>query len=225
VHYDSERWNFGLTYRAEMSPDIEGQVEFTNIPDVDLGGGTNLQDLFITGPGRTTLDLPAQAGVGVAYKFSEAWTAEFDISWAGWSSFKEIALDFENNTPAVEDTVLREDWDDTQAFRLGVAWSVAEKHEVRFGALIDSSPVPTDTLRPSIPDADRKSVTFGYGFNATGWSLDAYYMPLWFDDITAQGSDVIDIGAGLPERVGEGVINGEYSTMTNLLGVTFNYRF
>ena len=225
VHYDSERWNFGLTYRAAMSPDIEGTAEFSNIPDIDLGGGTNLQDLFPTGPGSTTLDLPAQAAFGVAYKFSDRWTAEFDISWAGWSSFKELPLDFEINTPAVQDTIQREDWDDTEAFRLGVAWSVAEHHEVRFGALTDSGPVPEDTLRPSIPDASRKSVTVGYGYKAANWSLDAYYMPLWFDSATAKGSAVIDVGTGLPERVGEGVIDGEYSTMTNLLGATFSYRF
>jgi long-chain fatty acid transport protein len=217
--YDGARWNFGLTYRSELSPEIEGTLEFSEIPDVTLPGPVELQSLFPNQPGKTTLNLPAQAAIGVAWDATEKLTFEFDITWAGWSAFEEIFIEASQPTeyppgnPVVDDIILREDWEDTQAYRLGVAWKLAERHELRFGALTDKGPVPLDTLRPSIPDADRKSVTFGYGYMANRWGIDAYYMPLWFDDITAQGA------------ASEGVINGEYTSFVHLAGVTFKFRF
>ena len=117
---------------------------------------------------------------------------------------------------------LVESWDDTFAFRFGVGWRIAEAHELRFGALYDQSPVPQEWLRPSIPDADRKSVTIGYGYSGTKWIFDAYYMPLWFDEITAAGDPTAKPGVSLEP---DGVIDGEYGSFVHLLGVTFSYRF
>jgi long-chain fatty acid transport protein len=224
LHYDGPKFDFGFTYRAELSPEIDGDVVFT---DIHPALGPDGADLFPNGPGTATLDLPAQAAIGFAVPAGEKWTVEFDVSWAGWSSFEELALDFENETsipfgvpdravieiPVVEDITLREDWDDTFCFRLGTAWKMNERHELRFGALYDQAPVPVDTLRPSIPDSDRTAVTLGYGFSGGKWNFDAYYMPLWFDDITANG---------LAE---EGVINGTYSSFVHLFGMTFNLKF
>jgi long-chain fatty acid transport protein len=220
VHYKADRWSFGFTYRSALDPLIEGNVAFSDIyPALGPGG----LDLFPDGPGTAELNLPAQAAAGVAFQPNDKWEVEFDITWAGWSDFSELAIDFENETsievapgvflPVVEDITLREDWDDTMAFRLGAAYKLGEKHELRFGALTDEAPVPTDTLRPSIPDADRDSVTIGYGFHGAKWDFDVYYMPLWFDDITADG------------EAAEGVIEGTYTSFTHLAGVTVNYRF
>jgi long-chain fatty acid transport protein len=213
LHYDGPKFDFGFTYRAELSPEIDGDVVFSGIAEP-------VEALFPDGPGTATLDLPAQIAVGFAVRVNDEWTVEFDISWAGWSSFEHLTLDFANETfvpgteiPVVEDITLREDWDDTMCFRFGAAYEMNERHELRFGALYDQAPVPVDTLRPSIPDSDRTAVTFGYGFSGGKWNFDAYYMPLWFDDITANGSAL------------EGVINGTYSSFVHLFGMTFNLKF
>jgi long-chain fatty acid transport protein len=167
--------------------------------------------------------MPAQAAVGVAWEVTDEWVMEFDISWAEWSSFQSLDIDFQNETffevapgvfvPVVEDIHLREEWDDTFAFRLGAAWKLNDSHELRFGGLFDQAPTKPDTLRPSIPDGERTGVTFGYGYTGEHWNIDAYYMPLWFNDATANGS------------AAEGVIDGTYESFVHLLGITFNYRF
>jgi long-chain fatty acid transport protein len=224
VHYAADKWSFGVTYRGEVSPEIKGDVLFS---DINPALGPDGLDLFPNGPGRATLDLPAQAAAGVAWSVADDWVMEFDISWAQWSSFQNLAIDFENETfitvevapdvfvdvPVVEDINLYEGWDDTMAFRLGAAWRVRDRHELRFGALMDQAPTRVDTLRPSIPDGDRTSVTVGYGYIGEKWSFDAYYMPLFFDDSTADGDH------------DEGVIDGTYEAFVHLAGVTFNYRF
>jgi long-chain fatty acid transport protein len=224
AHYVTDRWSFGFTYRSELSPNIEGDVVFSDIhPALGPAGA----DLFPNGPGSAMLNLPAQAAIGVAWDIGPDWTMEFDITWAEWGVFEELAIDFENETsvlvevapdvfvevPVVEDIVLREDWSNTMAVRLGAAWRVAEGHELRFGALTDEGPTTGETLRPSIPDADRRSVTFGYGLTAGNWNIDFYYMPLWFDTIVANGD------------AEEGVIDGTYSSFTHLAGVTANFKF
>jgi long-chain fatty acid transport protein len=206
VHYKTDGWSFGFTYRTEFKPKIEGDATFTNIPEP-------LAAFFPNGPGSTTLDLPEQAAIGVAWDVNDDWVMEFDISYAGWSSFKSLDIDFTNETPAVTDISLREDWDDTMCFRLGAAYKMSDKHEWRFGALFDQAPTRPDTMRPSIPDGDRKSVTFGYGYKGAKWDFDAYYMPLFFDDGEAAGNPL------------EGVITGTYETFVHLFGATWNYRF
>ena len=231
VHYAGEAFAFGFTYRDGFDVPIDGEVAFSGIdPRLEQGSVvgqfcTGGLGCFPDGPGRTQLGLPAQAAAGLSWGIGDAWTMEFDLSWAQWSSFDELALEFGVETsipvdvgdivvlvPVVESTVLREDWGDTMAYRFGVAWALREKHELRFGAVYDESPVPSDTLRPSIPDADRTAVTIGYGFKRKTWGIDAYYMPLFFQDVTAVGGE-------------DGVVLGTYESVVHLSGVTFNVRF
>jgi len=210
LQFATDAWKGGFTYRDELSPEIEGDVAFTGVHEY-------LVSYFPNGPGTTTLNLPAQAALGVAYTGLANWEFEADVTWAQWSRFETLAIDFETNTPAVDDIVLPENWSDTYAYRVGAAWKVAERHEIRFGALFDENPIPDDTLRPSIPDGDRWSVTLGYGYEGENWAIDAYYMPLFFEDRNA--SD------GLEGLSPTGVVDGKYESFVNLLGVGFSLRF
>lgn len=227
LHYAGDAVRFGLTYREGFEIDVEGDVEFTGIspvlgPGGAVGVGCGTLGCFPNGGGSTTVGLPAQAAVGVAWEGGDAWQFEVDVAWAEWSAFDELALDFANETqlqvapgvfvPVVSDTTLREDWDDTMSYRFGAAWRLRDQHELRFGALFDEAPVPEETARPSIPDGDRTSVTFGYGYIGERWNIDLYYMPLFFEDQDAVAGE-------------EGVIPGTYESFVHLAGVTFNLRF
>jgi long-subunit fatty acid transport protein len=79
--------------------------------------------------------------------------------------------------------------------------------------LTDENPIPDATLRPSIPDADRKSFTVGYGWSGRNIGFDFYYMALFFDDRTV---------AGNPQD--PSVIAGTYESFSNLAGITFTWR-
>lgn len=219
VHYDTGKLAWGLTLRGELSPKIEGDIAFSGI-------AAPIAALFPNGPGSTTIDLPATAATGIAFDAGDDWVVEFDVAWAGWSSFERLSIDLQNETaidpdgpgplpltPVVADILLREDWDDTMSFRLGATWSASERHAWRFGAVFDQNPIPTDTIRPSIPDADRWSVTVGYGYRGKSFEIDGYYMPLFFKDRDAVGN------------ASEGVIDGTYESFVHLLGATVNFRF
>lgn len=204
LSYQSEGFAFGFSYRSELSPEIDGDIAFSNFGP--------LAPFFVNSPGTATLDLPSQAAVGIAWK-TGALTIDLDIAYAEWSRFETLVVDVDNNIPGfVEDIALREDWDDTFSYRIGLDWALSSTHSLRVGAVYDESPVPEETLRPSIPDADRYAPTFGYGFHGGRVDVDAYYMALFFDDITARGNE-------------EGVINGTYETFVHLAGLTVSFRF
>ncbi len=224
LHYAGDKFSFGLTGRSELSPTIEGDLKFTGVP-------APLQPLFPDTGGSAVLDLPAQAAVGIGWPGGN-WNFEVDVAWAGWSSFERIAIMVDTMTPALGDITLEENWDDTFSYRFGAAWQWKPMHQWRFGAVYDEAPVRKETLRPSIPDADRIGISAGYGYSGKKWNLDAYLMPLVFDDALAQGDPlgkplIPDGMGGLMPNPGEadGVIDGEYTTSTMLFGVTFNYKF
>ncbi|MEL7061630.1 MAG: outer membrane protein transport protein, partial [Acidobacteriota bacterium] len=196
---------FALTYRTGYEVDIDGTIEYDNFGP--------LAGAFIDSPGTTRLDLPAQATIAYGFTIGRSMKMEFDIAWAEWSAFEEIDVDIRDNTPFSQDFVIEENWDDTFSYRVGLTWEQSEQNEFRFGAVYDESPVPEEWLRPSIPDADRFGATVGWGYNNGGsWSLDSYYMALFFDDITA-----------IPGN--EGVVGGTYESFAHLAGVSVNFSF
>lgn len=193
----------GLTYRSALSPEIEGDLTFSE----------TLIPPFVNSPARADLDLADQAALGVAWSPTDRLEVEFDLAWAGWSAFQQLAIDVENEIPGLlGDFALRQDWDDTFSYRVGASWRQSETHEWRFGALWDESPIPSDTLRPSIPDSDRWAPTVGYGYTGSQWTVDVYYMYLVFTDADARGS------------ITEGVIDGTYSSTGHITGITIGWR-
>ncbi len=226
TQFKGDPWTFGLTYRSALSPEIKGNVAFSGVHPA-------LTALFPNGPGKTTVDLPAEAAIGVGYQLNDKWQLEGDISYAQWSSFEKLFLDFENETsvpgPAgpidvVADITQVENWKDTYALRVGAAWRVVEKQELRFGALWDTNPIPDETLRPSIPDGDRWSVTLGYGYSGKSFGIDAYYMPLFFQTRNAKGAANGKPSANPYQKV-DGVIDGSYESFIHLFGASLTWRF
>lgn len=204
LSHRSGRSSFGLTYRSGFSVDIDGDIDYANFGP--------LAGLFPSSPGATTLELPATAAIGFAFGVSDAWTMEVDVAWAEWSAFKELAIDIQNNTAQSRDLVVREDWDDSMSYRVGLNYQASEANAWRFGLVYDESPVPEETLRPSIPDANRTGASIGFGHTGSVLGVNLYYMALQFDDITSA-------------RGAEGVINGTYETFVHLAGATLSFKF
>jgi long-chain fatty acid transport protein len=199
--YKSQTFAVAGTYRSDFRPAVDGNIEFS-------GPGALLNSTATAQP-----HLPGQFFMGMAYT-----PARFDVElsayYTQWNMFDELAIDTGN---PLTSTTLREDWSPTWSYRLGAAYRLsaadAARHEIRAGIMIEDSPVPEDTRRPSIPDADRTGFSVGYGFQGRKVGVDAYVMYLDFDDGVADGA------------LAEGVIDGVYSSSVLLLGATFKYRF
>jgi len=201
-------WRWGGSFRSKMKPEIEGGIEFENIPPA-------LAAAFPDGDATADLPLPATFATGVACVKGK-WEGEFDIVWTDWSEFDHLRIDI-SGVPGAPDVDQTEEWDDTYSFRFGYAYHINESHQYRVGAYFDRNPIPDEHVRPRLPDADRTSLQVGYGFTGKGgFTFDVAYQALFFED-----RDVTTLSTSASDPV----IPGEYSNFTSLLGVNLGWKF
>lgn len=109
-----------------------------------------------------TLPLPITAGIGFAYKTSEKLTLVADVSWTQWSSWDVIDVDVESG----DDLELKQNWKNTIEIGGGFEYIISPKFALRGGYYTVGSPVPDETMSPTIPDPIRRHViTGGFGVN------------------------------------------------------------
>ena len=207
----TDRIRLGASYRSDMDIDLEGEADFTQIstgnPQLDaLVGASFPHDDSIT----TTLPFPAVAAVGIAFSPTDRWDIEFDITHMTWSRFEELAVDFADQ-PA-RNFVREQDWENSSAYRLGANFEATEHFDVRFGAVYDENPQPTERVGPLLPDSDRIGVTFGGGFKHGPFTIDGAAFILHFKDRDTNGSSA------------EG-FNGNFETDAVLWSINLGYTF
>lgn len=204
-------WSFGASYFSTASVDIDdGKV---------APPGTE----FVA---NTELDVPWRAQIGVAYQASETVNVEFDITRTGWSSFDKLEVfasdDFINASlggqPLVSST---NNWDDANAYRVGVTWDLSDTTRLRFGYSYDETPQDDDHFSARIPDADRQLFSVGVRQSVgDGWEIEGGYMYVLWEDRSI--SQPMPTGA---EPNGTALYNGDYESDSHLLGVGVTKRF
>jgi len=204
THYKSGPFTFGASYRSDITVGIEGDIAFSNFGP--------LAGVIQSSPGTADLELPETLAIGIGWQ-GPRWGAEVDFVQVGWSVFDVLVVDIENNVPGfVDDIALVEDWNDSDSIRIGVSRKLGARSELRLGLNLEEGAVPEDTLRPSIPDADRTAPSIGYGFTGEKWVFDLFAQTFIFDDITAVSGE-------------EGVIVADYDSGVTLFGITFGRKF
>jgi len=207
----SSAWRIGASYRAPMTIDFGGTATFTqiktNTPLDPLAAGLIPPSQNVA----TAINFPGTAIAGVAYSGWNNWTIEGDVTHTNWSRFKQLDVHF-LTTPAANITRV-ENWKDTYSYRLGMNKDVTPDWSVRFGALYDQNPQPTNVVSPLLPDADRLGATLGVGWRSkSGLFIDATEFVLHFKNRSTNGQSLENF-------------NGSYKTNANLITVDFGYRF
>lgn len=137
------------------------------VPDaVPLDLILQLGGTFTTGPLveqdiSTEITLPMQIVAGVKVQATPRLQVLLDYQFTGWSSFDVIPLDFENDEL---DTEQIEDYENTNAVRLGVEYELNESLRLRAGYLFNEAAAPDATVTPLLPEADRNHLTAGLGW-------------------------------------------------------------
>lgn len=143
----------GLTYRSEIDLTEEGNAEL-------LIGDTTVYD----GGSSVTVPLPALLNVAVAYTFASKTTVEFVYERNFWSAYETLDFNYNSDIPAILqpsfDAAIAKDWEDTNAFRLGVTQELDEL-TLMAGMVIDETPIPDDKVSFELPDSDSMSVSLG----------------------------------------------------------------
>lgn len=184
-------WSFGVTYQSQASFGYKGHTSFK----VSDAVGAHAAAFAGTDTNLGLDAVPAYAAMGVAWS-GKPLQVEFDITWTQWSQWNEAWGRFKNQTTTtirvpvagvglvpvpvgvVQDEKFIFHWDDTFCYRLGFAYAIGGKYEIRWGILYDQAPVPDQTSSPVLPDQDRWSVQFGTGYQGDKWGWDWYVMYL-----------------------------------------------
>ncbi len=209
----TEDLSFGLSYRHEAEIEFDGDLTFNNLPE-------SYDALFPEGKGKAKLTMPFDLRLGVSYNAMENLTLNADFQYVGWESYKELAVDFENNTsithpvlgviPIWTDLNVAKDWENSITLRLGGEYRM-DAFAFRAGYAYDATPIPTKTMDPSLPGADRHDITVGLGYQITqNIRVDAAYQYISFEQ------DVTD--SDIP-------FNGLYENSTNLFGFNLEFAF
>ncbi|MFO7660018.1 MAG: outer membrane protein transport protein [Candidatus Cloacimonadaceae bacterium] len=144
---------------------------------------------------KADLNLPGDIGFGVSIKPNPRWTINADVSYTFWNTLNTIIIEFD--PPAVIGPTTMEEsemitlWKDTFRFSFGTEYKF-NKVALRGGFFYDESPIPYNTLNPTLPDiSDKYSGNVGLGFHLGNWIIDVNYEHIMFDErkITPQTSE------------------------------------
>lgn len=205
--YAAGPWSVGGSYRSAVTIDLDGQY-VTN----STGAVT---------PAEADLNLPWMAQVGVRYQMSEKLGVEFDVERTGWKKFNGLVVKNKNTGATLTSNL--NGWHNSNAYRLGATYDLSTKTQLRFGYTFDETPQPDERFTARVPDADRHLFSIGVGQKLGGWTLEAGYMYVMFEDRTINNSGTFSSPTQDPN--GTSVYNGEYETDIHLLGVGITKSF
>jgi len=212
--YKMGKWSFGASYHNHVELTIDGKLQAFE----PAGPGTAV-------PAKANLNLPWRAQAGVRYEATEDLAVELDISRTGWSEFDAIVIEATGLLPG--GTVLAtstNDWDDSNAYRLGLSYRWSPSTELRFGYSFDKTPQGDDHFSARIPDANRHLLSIGVDHDlGNGWGVEAGYMYVYFKDRDYRGS--VPFGTYGSDPNGTSAYDGDYSAHVQLLSVGLRKEF
>lgn len=204
--------SLALTYRSPVKVDFEGDGEFSGAQVVGMSPSTDFE---------TSIEFPTIVGLGYGIDLTESVRVGVDIEWIEFSRYDSLSLDAGNNNPLVNPpgvpnpgapAVIRQNWKDIWTFGLGADWKVSEMLTLRAGYMYLQSPIPEETVAPTLPDADRHVFTLGTGIR--------------------RGLNRLDVAYGyslIPDRDVEQnqnpAYNGTYETTSHLMSVSYGRSF
>lgn len=189
----------GLAYRSEVDFTLEGNATVTNFAPVP------------SGPVTADATMPDSASLSLFHKLSPQWDLLADVTWTGWSDFKELRIVRTNGT---ELSNTRENWEDILRYSLGLTWHMSDKLSLRGGIAYDEAPVADVDRTPRIPDGARTWVAVGGQYRISqGSALDFGYAHLFIRDV------------GLGSTSGGTLLNGEYDSQVDILSAQYTHRF
>lgn len=213
IMYKNDKLGIGAMYRHKVTLKFnEASANFTVYDGIEPAGlAAVAQGLFVDQKGSAEINIPNYFAVGVYYKIMKQLGAEITYAWYGWSAFEKIELKFDDERL---DQTIPEHYKDEYQIRFGAHYDINDKFQVRAGYIYDRTPQPIESVSPLLPDDTRSDYTFGLGYKAGKFRIDAGYM-------------FVDIGERSTVENGEGQndngFNGTYNSRADILMLSLGY--
>lgn len=164
----SEATRVGLAYRSEVEQRLAGDVGFSTATTLN-------------GPVTADVTLPDSASLSLFHKLDSRWDLLADITWTGWSDFRELRIVRTNGD--VLGTPTEENWRDSYRYSLGANYRLNDRLTLRGGLAFDETPVSDAFRTARIPDEDRTWIAFGAQYRLSRKSaIDVGYAHLFIRD-------------------------------------------
>ena len=217
MYRPNEKISLGLMYHFKKTmkfDDAEATLDPV-APGDDPWGNTLVGALGKDQKLSSDLNLPDILSLGIAYRFSEKFKAEFNYVRFGWSTFDKLSLNFQND--ALDQTI-HFNYEDSWQVRFGFDYQASEKVNIMAGYVHDKTPQPLAAVSPLLPDSDRNDYSFGALYKTGSWDFNVSYM-------LVVGTERTNIENGEPVRNTTDYPFGSYKSLANLFGFGVGYNF
>ncbi len=216
INADGDGWGYNLAVLAALPARNSLGISFRSGVKVDYSGDTTVSPSGLPDQVRSSLTFPPIFTVGIAHHVTETLTLEADWQWVGWATVDKITIDFAGQ-PSSGDSVTPKNWENSSSLRLGVE-HMFERSVIRGGYAYDMTPIPNETIDPSLADSDKQTLALGWGYRFSRASIDLAYMFIVSRDREVANTLLQTDGTPFDHR-------GKYSTRMHELGLGFTYRF
>jgi long-chain fatty acid transport protein len=212
----TEKQRIALVYRSPISVEYEG--DFT----IDAGkagaGAASALPPSVSPQSdfETDIEFPATVALGYGLKITDVLRVEANVEWIEHSTYDQLTLDVGRNnsllTQALGSNKIRQNWDDTWTWGLGLDWDVAPNWIVRSGWTYLPTPVPSETLTPYQAEGDTHILAAGLGYTVKNHKIDLAYAYSLMEDRTIANNQ-------------NPYYNGTYEFEAHLLSVSYSCSF
>ena len=231
--FKNDDFSFGVTYRSKIKIKVDnGKIQGGSaLPNLaGLLAPTPLAALIPALPGlvgktttgSTSITLPDQVNIGVAWHATPDLLLSVDVDWVNWKTFDEIRIVYAPSTLTTVLTsgkgvkVVPERWKATFAFKVGAEFTINAQSRARAGYVSDPTPINDADFTARIPGNDRHVFSAGYSYDFTPeTTVDLAYGYVYF-----KKRDQTQSTGGL-----NAVRNGTYKANAHLLGASLSHRF
>jgi len=222
---DDTAWGYNLGALFQVSPDTLLGLAYRSSLNYQVSG-----NLLITGPTGAVIQNPAVTAAlktpdtlsfSAIHQLDSSWDVMGDITWTGWSKFKELRA--VNSSTGATAALTNENWKDTYRVSLGVNHHYNEQWTARAGVAFDQSPVSDADRTARIPDSDRTWLAVGGQYKPNKASaLDFGYAHLFVKNASISNSNG---SAGTPSPATVGNLVGTYNNSVDIVSVQYTYGF
>ena len=134
----SDRTRFGLVYRSELDPSLEGNAEFSGLtPTTEaILEAAGLLNASVDVKSRT----PQAANAGIYHEFADTGALTFDAIWVDFSEFRLSEI-YVNGDQIIETNPI---YDDILAFSAGYSRPLGDRWRIGFGAMFIDDMIEDD---------------------------------------------------------------------------------
>lgn len=138
-----DKLNLSATYRSNVDLDFDDKAKL------------NLLGRRMTLDAEVSVPAPAVFAMSAAYDVLENLNVELTWDRTFWSQYEELDFDFSPAIPGNPyEPAVPKDWEDSDAFRIGITYGVTKSLDLMLGFAYDENPVPDDKINFELPDSD-----------------------------------------------------------------------